>query len=122
MLSMEEINTISKRAETTTSGPWTVKDIDGIYCVCSEEFRYGEMFSLVLKNDAEFIAHTREDIPKLLEEIKRMKSMFKHLAEISEELYEIESIKNEWIMRKSLESQDEFIDELFLVLHQEAGL
>jgi Ead/Ea22-like protein len=72
----EELATIRKRAEKATPGPWHVyaayslSDITPetrtciVDCVASD--------GTLAREDAEFIAHAREDIPRLLDEIERL--------------------------------------------------
>lgn len=72
-LTTEALEAIRKRAEAATEGPWEI-----------EESRYeahwnvghpADFFSASLcpENDAEFIAHSREDIPALLAEVVRLR-------------------------------------------------
>lgn len=64
----------------------------------------------------------KKDVPKLLAEVKRLREQFAHISDMASELYEVDSVKNEWIMRKSLEPHADFIDEIFIVSSEEAGL
>lgn len=84
MMTREEIEAIRKRAEKATEGPWGASldewpgnanlrhwvstHWDGLACAVSYE-------------DAEFIAHAREDIPKLLVEIERLQTNWQWLEE-----------------------------------------
>lgn len=80
-LSNEELKAIRERAEKATEGKWYY-EIDGdLY---SEKTRERDVYPYltaesipyinVSKEDAAFIVHAREDIPKLLAEIERLRS------------------------------------------------
>lgn len=84
-LTSEEIEAIRKRTEKATEGPWRDNFgsfVDGIEvwsdggCVLSTEA------GIVRYSDAEFIANSREDIPKLLAEVDELHAVFDE--EISE--------------------------------------
>lgn len=93
-LTQAELNEIKERAEKAVSGPWSV-DVQTESCD-----QYGEIYEIVQSDvflapvvaesnseaDAEFIAHAREDIPKLVAEVERLKSA------IAEAISDIETI------------------------------
>src|SRR5690606_18557140 len=77
-----------------TEGPWEVGydefDSDSSVYVGEEEI------TPIHRYDAQFIAHAREDIPKLLAEIERISSVYKRLSvryahanKILEDAYEL---------------------------------
>lgn len=78
VLTKEELESIRKRAEAATPGPWFWLDDGRLYSDGADKV-IGEViegkdetwFDLFDAN-AEFIAHAREDIPKLLAEIERL--------------------------------------------------
>lgn len=74
-ITQEELTEIRDRAEKATEGPWSEYVIQ---FACVEE-------------DADFIAHAREDIPKLLAEIERMDNLTteygESITEFCTELY-----------------------------------
>ena len=84
MLSSEERAAIQGRADAATEGPWAVwRDLDdqGFYTVGDEAgvLEPGESTDecnptarVYVEPDAGFIAHAREDIPKLLTELARI--------------------------------------------------
>ncbi|MCR8981473.1 ead/Ea22-like family protein [Brevibacillus laterosporus] len=81
MMTREEIEAIRERAEKATEGPWravpTKMDCFDIYDVYDKLDR-----SLIHREeDAEFIAHAREDIPKLLAENERLHTKWQRLRE-----------------------------------------
>jgi hypothetical protein len=82
-----EVEAIRKRVEAATAGPWyntrwdvaTEPDCTTGY-PSSPESICGTFDGEYIENpnginDAEFIAHAREDVPKLLAEIERLKSV-----------------------------------------------
>src|SRR5690625_1706277 len=82
-LTVEELAEIKERAEKASEGPWDV-DVPVDYCANCEngyEIVQSELFlapivaELNVADDAEFIAHAREDIPKLLAEIERLREL-----------------------------------------------
>ncbi len=73
-LTSEELEAIRKRAEAATEGPWRIgrKSPNGLNNI-------GTMGGLLtaqtlIEEDATFIAHAREDTPKLLAEIERLQT------------------------------------------------
>ena len=79
MTDEQRLAEITTRAEATTEGPWDAEELEFILCRGTKVIfaKYGRELQL----DAEFIAHSREDIPYLLSlisdrdaEIKRLRS------------------------------------------------
>lgn len=76
MLSDNELDEIRKRTERATKGPWKA-------CIEDRDFQCGSSFIKTQRGDIEligatdadydFIANARQDIPKLLDEIIRLK-------------------------------------------------
>jgi hypothetical protein len=66
-MTKEELDAIRKRCEKASPGPWYVVNIDKS------------------KPNAEFMAHAREDIPKLLEEIERLRGALDRAVEIAKQ-------------------------------------
>lgn len=82
MLSEEELREIENRLYRSTPGPWvssaSEKGGSVIYSESSERayFYHGEWIAHVATDeDKKFIVHAIEDIPKLLNEIKRLKKV-----------------------------------------------
>ncbi len=73
MLTNTEIEAIRKRAEEATEGPWIIEEsrYGGYYNAGNPKYDYSACISP--ENDIEFIANAREDIPKLLSEIERLR-------------------------------------------------
>lgn len=84
-LTDEELAAIRERVEKVWEGPWAVLPVDevcdrceNVYEVVSlERFLCPVVSELKDKDIAEFIAHARDDIPKLLAEIDRLKEQLR---------------------------------------------
>lgn len=94
-MNAEQLQAIKDRAEKATLGPWDfergIKERGDRRPAVIEyfDYDYGEWFihgDISNLNDAEFIAHAREDIPKLVAEVERLKSA------IAEAISDIETI------------------------------
>lgn len=81
----EELASIRQRCEKATSGPW-VSFIEGCghsggsnFIMTGNSNKRGEDIELtgVTNSDQDFIAHARQDIPRLLAEIERLR---RHLS------------------------------------------
>lgn len=79
---MKQYDEIEARCRTATPAPWSVKkkngensivDADGLAIIEADyehiDFGKIECFTQIKNNNAEFIAHAREDVPALLREI-----------------------------------------------------
>lgn len=77
MLTQDDLNMIKERAKKSTPGPWYADDerwpgnANLQYWFVSH---YDGVGAAATKADAEFIAHSREDIPRLVAEVERLKS------------------------------------------------
>lgn len=94
-LTAEELSAIKERAEKATAGPWSREfgeTVDGIEIV-SDSIKgcLREVVSIdsgvVRYPDMHFIAHSRDDIPKLLAEVERLKKIEAEAIEIIGEMY-----------------------------------
>jgi len=83
MISEEELKELSALADKATPGPW--KALKPVYCddrLCVEHFYedtgnwlgLGEDDGTLDEDDARFIAATREAVPKLIAEIRRLQA------------------------------------------------
>jgi hypothetical protein len=88
-LNAEELEAIRKRAEAATPGPWGYADRDNVVFTANADYKYAVEIAEEVghKFDGEFIAHAREDVPKLLAEIARLNSQ---LSELIGAIYEYE--------------------------------
>lgn len=89
----EELTAIRERAEAASAGPWVVEDDDGYsHAVIVDEPGFGTMYVCQDLsqghddglNDAEFIAHAREDVPALLD----------HAAELQARLDKVRAVRD----------------------------
>ena len=81
VLTDKEIEEISAREKVASNGPWEHRVMN-----------FGSPLQMVLakglsihtqrREDAEFIAHSRTDVVKLLEEVKRLRAREKHAIEM----------------------------------------
>src|SRR5690625_2575930 len=100
----EELEAIRKRAEVATTAPWKVEsgefsgdnwlitytgaDVDGVeYFVTTDSVRGSEMDGDTA-SDAQFIAHARTDIPKLLAEIDRLSNRLGEAEDLLSEAHD----------------------------------
>jgi hypothetical protein len=85
-LNDEELEAIRKRAEAATEGPWEyVGGVHKLIYTHTPTYRVANIIveELSEEPDGEFIAHARQDVPKLLAEIERLKGMtawYRHAA------------------------------------------
>jgi hypothetical protein len=81
----EELKAIRERAEAATPGPWIA---EGETVYSSGVLIAGTYPAMICDDcditEAEFIAHAREDVPKLLAEIERLRSALEEISEINE--------------------------------------
>jgi len=74
MLSNDRINEIKNREKSASAGPWVVSKPKKHCYVEGPNFNYIiSHYTLLLRNDADFIANARTDIPLLLEEIEYLR-------------------------------------------------
>lgn len=84
-MNAEQIEEIRKRAEAATAGPWGVEEsrYSGSYNVGIVDWSSDFSACLCPKNDAEFIAHAREDVPALLAEVERLQKELEWYADMA---------------------------------------
>lgn len=72
-LTEERIAEIRGREKAATRGPWAVQDKGAIPLIYGTD---GERVAKVIdhQDDAAFLAHAREDIPALLDEVERLRA------------------------------------------------
>ena len=77
MISEEELTLIKQRADKATKGPWKAF-VEGRDMQSASSFikTQGEDIELIGASEADydFIANARQDIPRLIEEIERLKN------------------------------------------------
>lgn len=76
MLTNKELESIKERCEKATEGPWNYYHEDGVVTTSDPDACYApEIVEEVGHGyNGEFIAHAREDIPKLLAEINELRN------------------------------------------------
>jgi hypothetical protein len=119
-LTQEELEAIRKRVEDTSferayvkGDPWKgyeVRDNGNGMAVAETSTEV----------DAEFIAHAREDVPKLLAEIERLKSVLSHIDDLSDEFFNIEVIDGQptFTLRPEIENFRGIIHEIAIVSYE----
>lgn len=131
MLSNEELNVIKERCEKATEGPWNYYHEDGVVTTSDPDACYApEIVEEVGHGyNGEFIAHAREDIPKLLAEVERLREWNGRLLEynryyfgnskrLTNKVYELEDEINELINRLDeaeglLEDASDLLDDMY---------
>jgi hypothetical protein len=80
-ISEEELQVIERRCAEATPGPW-ISYIEGRDHLSGDSFIMAGEKDIYLTGatsaDQDFIAHTKQDIPKLIEEIRRLKTLLKN--------------------------------------------
>ena len=64
----QELEAIRQRAEKATPGPWSMKQEGADFYMADSQGRYLD----ITLADAIFAAHSRQDIPALLDEVERL--------------------------------------------------
>lgn len=80
MLTQDDLNMIKERAKKATPGPWYADDEKWPGNANLQywfDTHYDGVGAAATKADAEFIANAREDIPKLVAEIERLREAIK---------------------------------------------
>ncbi len=99
-MKQEQLNAIKERVAKASHGPWMVIENEFVHSISS-------VIAAVSKiTDVDFIAHAREDVPALIEEVERLKRENEGLV-IDRECA-ISNITNEFLneeqrLRKALE-------------------
>lgn len=82
-LTPEKLEAIRKRAEAASEGPWELDGDDGGIWN-NGGFNYLGSARSFYDDDANFIAHSREDIPVLLAEVERLRKLMADIRECSD--------------------------------------
>ena len=92
-----ELDAIEQRAHAATEGPWEAGTGDGdprphvwtsrsTGCVAHITYVVPNDYGDVRPDDAEFIAHARDDVPALLAEVRRLRAMEQRVSKVAREL------------------------------------
>ena len=94
-MTKDEIDEIRARCGAATPGPWKVQN--RIFVRIPAYYPYSMHSAFSCKDvDAEFIAKSREDIPKLLDEVERLDYGIRAIGKLFSERYdEIKDLKGE---------------------------
>ena len=81
-MTSQQLEEIRARCEAATPGPWVaeVKTLYGVSVSMPTENRYYDIRTN--KHDADFIAHARQDIPDLLDEVERLNIIIQGLESL----------------------------------------
>jgi hypothetical protein len=78
-----DLDTIEARANAATGGKWELEERQDGFAILSKIDGGLELAIYELdKPDAEFIAHAREDIPKLVAEVRRLRAENEHCRKL----------------------------------------
>lgn len=81
-ITKKEIEEIKSRLEKALPGPWRVASTtDGEYILDCDDWVVAAIFER--KEDAYFVAHAREDIPRLVAEVERLYNRNQELLEFN---------------------------------------
>lgn len=95
----EQLTAIRARCEAATPGPWRENEFTGsedIHQVVPSNpsvlFEHGAICDIIpSKADTRFIAHAREDVPALLDEVERLNAIIAHARIIVDEVQLIDN-------------------------------
>jgi len=115
-LTDEQLAEIRKRAEAATAGPWGIEDgeIVSLTELIADLFPSTVCDGYDSQGTAEFIAHAREDVPKLLAEIERLTKVIKYVNDLSEEFY-TEVTEDNSVAIPNTERHKHTMQEIFVV-------
>lgn len=88
MLTQDDLNMIKERAKKATPGPWYADDErwpGNANLQYWFDTHYDGVGAAATKADAEFIAHAREDIPRLVAEVERLRLAIREIQDITED-------------------------------------
>ena len=83
----EELSEIEARANTATPGPWRLDGLEVVMMGVRERLAVLRRGDLPLGEhvlSADFIAHAREDVPRLVAEVKRLRALVDRAERIRE--------------------------------------
>jgi hypothetical protein len=122
-LTNEELAAIRERAEKATPGDWAYYENDNVVVTLHPDYQYAmEIVEEIGTGfDAEFIAHARADIPKLLAHIevleaenKRLKDIIDRIDDLVDEFFYVKTVngKPTFILKDGLEKYIDIIHEI----------
>lgn len=87
----EQLEVIRERCDKATEGPWETALLESGWHVTHNGRIIAEAYLNESKN-AEFIAHAREDVPKLVSEVRRLREALQMIANSNDWLVEPASV------------------------------
>lgn len=89
-MNQEQLNAIKKRLAKATPGPWLVEEsrYEGRFNAASADENYDLPACLMGIEDAEFVTHSREDVPALVTEVERLRQALAKIMEVEAPLME----------------------------------
>ncbi len=81
MISNEELTQIKERTEKATLGPWNSRKDGTVFLEHTQDIAN----VCTVNGDAEFIAHAREDVPRLVAEVERLRAELADIIVVAEE-------------------------------------
>ncbi|NDO78254.1 hypothetical protein GKZ75_08460 [Kocuria indica] len=79
-MTREQLDAIRERADSATEGRWAWQEDAVLLAWDGEEASWVLDHGAAFPEDAEFIAHAREDVPALLAEVERLRALIKDQA------------------------------------------
>lgn len=93
MITNVELTQMKERAEKATAGPWENFGDSRVYTIDEEltaDFDYATIcHGFKEESDAAFIAHAREDVPRLVAEVERLQNA---LESVQSDLFSIRGV------------------------------
>lgn len=92
MLTQDDLNMIKERAKKATPGPWYADDERWPGNANLQYWfntHYDGVGAAATKADAEFIAHAREDIPRLVAEVERLSKRLSEAESLLSEAHDV---------------------------------
>lgn len=90
MINQEQLNAIKERVAKATPGPWLVEEsrYEGRFNAASADENYDLPACLMGIEDAEFVTHSREDVPALVAEVERLHQALEKVLEVEAPIME----------------------------------
>lgn len=108
MVKQAELTQIAERCEKATEGPWRISPCRRGYRNCDDYFlEVARSDGRLDRHDAAFIANARQDIPKLLTEIERLRETLLCTYDLMKDNYD----EGDWVAFDCLKSEVERIGE-----------
>lgn len=97
MINQEQLNAIKERMAKATPGPWLVEEsrYEGRFNAASADENYDLPACLMGIEDAEFVTHSREDVPALVAEVEYLRGMLRDTRKIvRQKVKEVKTLQN----------------------------